>query len=356
MKRILLVQDAALVPCEIPKTLMARGYEVEIWNAPNTRLDPLAETPPEMVILAMDEIDTGHLAMAQALRHEKALKAVPVLAIIPPVKIGTAEKLLKMGIDDYLPRPFQPAQLTLKIGKLLRGDQPENEMRVIPDALREAFSRILEEARHLGDMAEVFPGATPRSRSYRRQAPPGPGWKGVIIDEAVKPFYVGREREFVKWSPDALARMPHDEEWDQREKVVMKRAESPVAAAVDTSRCPVAAELFAIVPARGLDCSFLACLLNSRLIDFYLHRIRPPREDLAGVYLRRPDIEAIPVIVPEASEQKRFAPMAKRRGTLEALHGGRRASKQMCGTMNEAIFDVYGLGPEAREELKGLHF
>ncbi|MCX7934688.1 MAG: hypothetical protein N3A66_05445 [Planctomycetota bacterium] len=235
---------------------------------------------------------------------------------------------------------------------------PEAALDVPPELLA-VFNAARATAPRLGDVAEVFAGVMPRREAFRRLAKPGPGWAAAISAESVSKFYVAEPQIFVRLDRMALMRLPKAEEYDQPEKVVLRRVGPPVIAAVDRSRCLVYGDVYAIVPVSGLLCGYLAAALNSRAVDFYLNRIRPLAAAPAGAYLRQVDIEAIPLPVPSLAQQREIDNLVANLAVLnepafqQRSHEGRiRLEMQI----EQAIFRVYGLAEQHIARLRKMGF
>jgi hypothetical protein len=229
----------------------------------------------------------------------------------------------------------------------------------VPDELRTAFERVRLQGGRLGDMAEVFQGLMPRRETFRRMARPGPGWGAALTADCIQPFSVAAPEVFVRMDRAALMRFPSPEEYDHPEKVVIRRVAPPVVAAVDTGRHLVMGDVYSIVPAHGLLCGYLACVLNSRVTDFYLNRIRPLEGAPSGGYLRPVDLEAIPVIVPPLEEQRPFAARARELATLpdsRSFYHTHTRRTMLLAEINHGIFALYGIGQAEIQRLAKMHF
>ncbi len=208
----------------------------------------------------------------------------------------------------------------------------------------------------LADIAAIHQGVAPRYATFRRLAPPDHDWRGVLSSGVVSRFFVGRPEQYFRWSRFHLFRLPDPGEYAVKEKVVVRRIGPPLAAAVDRSRLPVGADLFALVPKEGVSAGFLACLLNSRLMDFYFNRLagadasgRLRVEDLRNLPLPRPS-EAL------SQDMARTAALLAHYGTNPQAGIDRDNKDELWRHMEDAVFGLYGLNQEARQELAALCF
>ena len=149
--------------------------------------------------------------------------------------------------------------------------------------------------------------------------------------------------------------MPDRSEYDVPEKVLLSRSGPPLVAAVDKSRLPVGNDVYSLVPREGVGAGFLACLLNSRLLDFYGNRLAGNQDSR----LRPESIREIPVPDPERVSMQQFA----RYAALLAHFGpnpqswiDRQSRDEVLEEMDDAVFALYGAGREAREGLAAMHF
>lgn len=285
----------------------------------------------------------------------------PVVAMSKASKVHDVALLLDAGAAEVLP-PKPPAELLgRKLTRCLarrggRAAQPRGELAedAPPPALFALFRR--RELVRLGDLASVYPGAMPRRTTFRRMAPPDQDWRGVSTADGLHRFSLGKPTAFLRWSRVHLFRRPSAEEYDVREKVVVRRAGPPVVAAIDRSGVPAGPDVYSIVPREGIPVGFLACVLNSRLLDFYFNRMAGVPEDGR---LRLEDLRDMPL--PRPSEE---ASLGLTRAAALLTHYGpnpqswidRQSKEEQMREMEEAVFALYGAGTAALSELAALHF
>ncbi len=360
MTHILIIDDDAAACRSIERHLSAARYKITTARQDTDALAAARISHPDAIIIDADLKDNRARDICKTLKRLERTREIPILALSASRSLTVAEELFHAGASEYLSKPYTNDALERKVQLMLQsGDPGASGQLDIPAELHEAFSSIAEQAAQLGDMAEVFHGITPRHRRFRRQAPLGYDWKGILSASQVKRFVLNPPEVFYRFDRTGLLRVPLPEEYDQPEKVVLCRTAPPLVAAVDSSQHPVANDLYSIVPAKGLGCPFLACLLNSRLIDFYFNRIRPIQSTPAGTYLRTVDIQAIPVILPSAKTQAKFLMYAKAISGLgdKPQTGDKKTLRaRFLNEMNQLIFDVYGLEPQAIRRLGDLHF
>ena len=124
--RILIVDDEAALVKQLQTMLSAERYLVD--TAPNgeAALDRLADNPADLVILDIMLPKLDGLAVLRHIR-ESGL-STPVLMLSARSAIEDKIAGLDLGADDYLAKPFSPAELMARIRALLRrsGDQKDS--------------------------------------------------------------------------------------------------------------------------------------------------------------------------------------------------------------------------------------
>ena len=124
--RILVVDDETGLVRQLQAMLTAERYLVDTAADGEAALDMLADNPADLVIL---DIMLPKLDGLAVLRHmRESGMATPVLMLSAR---GTTEDRitgLDLGADDYLPKPFSPAELMARVRALLRrgGDQKDS--------------------------------------------------------------------------------------------------------------------------------------------------------------------------------------------------------------------------------------
>ena len=110
---LLLVEDDHLVAQGLCRSLRQEGYNVEHSATVKHALQCLGSGEIELVILDLGLPDGDG---SQILKHIKAQKKViPVVILTARSSIDDKVQGLDMGADDYLAKPFEPAELFARL-------------------------------------------------------------------------------------------------------------------------------------------------------------------------------------------------------------------------------------------------
>lgn len=129
--RILVVDDEERILNFLSAKLKASGYEV--LTAPNgvMGLEQVQAQEPDLVVLDLLMPKMDGLEMLKQLR---TFSPVPVIILTAKGTDTDRIKGLKLGADDYLPKPFNPDELVARIEAIRRRLEPD-ERRKIPEVL-----------------------------------------------------------------------------------------------------------------------------------------------------------------------------------------------------------------------------
>lgn len=309
---------------------------------------------PSLVVADVDGAQAGIIEKLFEPIRKSWGQEFPVIALSRVRKFHEIAAILDAGADFCLPLPPDAALLGQKITRCLNKAAVSELQEDLPRELVSVFSA--PGLIRLGDLAAIHQGVAPRHAAFRRLAPPDHEWRGVLSSGVTDRFFVGRPESYMRWSRFHLFRLPDPAEYAIKEKVVLRRIGPPLAAAVDRSRLPAGADLFALAPKEGVSAGFLACLLNSRLMDFYFNRLagvgaggRLRVEDLRNVPLPRPG-EAL------AQDLGRTAALLAHYGPNPQGGIDRDNKDELWRHMEDAVFGLYGVNQEARRELAALCF
>lgn len=120
MKRILVVEDSPTMRSLITVTIESAG-EYEIVAAANG-FEALRLLPREKVDLVVTDInmpDINGLELINYIRQNRNYSHVPLFIISTEGSEKDREKGLALGADEYLVKPFEPAELVALVKKYL---------------------------------------------------------------------------------------------------------------------------------------------------------------------------------------------------------------------------------------------
>ncbi|MEI7611820.1 MAG: response regulator [Betaproteobacteria bacterium] len=118
--RLLLVEDHAELAVWVAKTLRQSGFVVDVIGHGDHAATALLTQTYDLAILDLSLPGKDGLEILRRIRHHEKTARLPVLILTAR---GTPEERIKglnLGADDYLPKPFEVAELEARIKALLR--------------------------------------------------------------------------------------------------------------------------------------------------------------------------------------------------------------------------------------------
>ncbi len=120
--RVLLVEDDALMRKMIVKTIQSRVPEIAFVECPSVPEAKEAYDDGERFDFAIIDFEliqgTGY-DVVNHIRVEKGDKLLPIMMCTSHQDRKTVLKMLELGVNDYLAKPFQPKKILDKIARLV---------------------------------------------------------------------------------------------------------------------------------------------------------------------------------------------------------------------------------------------
>jgi len=116
-RRILVVDDDAVLVDLLLQSLRAEGYQVEGALDGATALDFFPRVLPDLIILDLMMPGLDGFAVLEQVR---ASSTVPILVLSAKHAIGYKTRALNEGADDYLTKPFEMDELIARLNAILR--------------------------------------------------------------------------------------------------------------------------------------------------------------------------------------------------------------------------------------------
>ena len=134
MSRILVVEDDTDIAELISRYLTNAGHQVHRLASGADVLPRLQRDPVDLVILDLMLPGMDGLRVCDAMRHEAATAAIPVIMLTARGEESDRVSGLERGADDYVTKPFSPKELTARVAALLRraGRPPAGTIRFGP--------------------------------------------------------------------------------------------------------------------------------------------------------------------------------------------------------------------------------
>ncbi len=122
MKKILIVDDEPDVIQVIGVRLKAAGYEIQTAVNGEDALQKIAQEHPDLVILDVVMPKMDGFAAYKQLRSNKDTARIPIIVLTARGKMEDTFKVL--GVDEFMPKPFDFNKLLAAIERLLKVSSP----------------------------------------------------------------------------------------------------------------------------------------------------------------------------------------------------------------------------------------
>ncbi len=122
--RVLIVEDEPAVRRLLAYNLEAAGFEVTAARDGEEALLQIEELPPDLLILDWMLPGLSGIELCRRLRRRPATARLPVIMLTARVEESDRLRGLETGADDYVTKPFSPAELVARVRAVLRRARP----------------------------------------------------------------------------------------------------------------------------------------------------------------------------------------------------------------------------------------
>ena len=128
--RVLVVEDERKTASFVRKALQNEGFAVDVCDNGDDALAAAGNTPFDGIVLDIMLPGRDGLSVLRQLRERKS--TIPVLLLSARGEVNERVEGLDAGADDYLPKPFELAELVARVRALTRrgGENKSTVLRV----------------------------------------------------------------------------------------------------------------------------------------------------------------------------------------------------------------------------------
>ncbi len=121
MAVILLIEDDRIISAALSRSLTDAGHLVRAAGTAADALKMVNDDRPDLVIL---DLGLPDIDGADALRMMRSVSDVPVIVATARRGEGEIIKLLNLGADDYVTKPFSAGHILARVNAVLRRNKP----------------------------------------------------------------------------------------------------------------------------------------------------------------------------------------------------------------------------------------
>jgi two-component system, OmpR family, response regulator CpxR len=125
MDRLLLIDDDAELSKLVARFLAGEGFETVWASCGEAGAAAALAQPYSLILLDVMMPDTGGFEVLRRIRQQSR---VPVLMLTARGDTHDRVRGLELGADDYLPKPFDPAELAARVRAILRRAVPQGPL------------------------------------------------------------------------------------------------------------------------------------------------------------------------------------------------------------------------------------
>lgn len=120
-RRILVVDDEPMISRALTTLLGKRGMSVTAVNDPLRFWTVLDETKPNLILLDLEMPKISGTELCRVVRSDPRWSELPVIFLTGHTDQASVQRVFAAGADDYVGKPFVPAELMMRIESRLTG-------------------------------------------------------------------------------------------------------------------------------------------------------------------------------------------------------------------------------------------
>jgi two-component system phosphate regulon response regulator PhoB len=120
LPRILIVEDEQSIAEVLEYNLAKEGFVVDLDFRGDTALESIRSNPPDLILLDLMLPGLDGLEICRLIKRDPQTASIPL--VILTAKGEEVDRIvgLELGADDYIPKPFSPREVVLRIKAVLR--------------------------------------------------------------------------------------------------------------------------------------------------------------------------------------------------------------------------------------------
>jgi len=135
--KVLLVEDDRLLGDSLTEYLQSEGFITDWVYDPREVMDLLEVSSYDVIVLDLIMPHIGGEELIKAIREKD--KETPILVLTAKQRLEDKRTCFELGADDYLTKPFEMEELTLRLKALYRRKNPQDV--VVIDEVEVCFSK-----------------------------------------------------------------------------------------------------------------------------------------------------------------------------------------------------------------------
>ncbi len=120
-RRVLVVDDEPMVSRGLTSLLSRRGLAVSALNDPLQFWHVLEGTKPNLILLDLEMPKISGAELCRVVRNDRRWSELPVIFLTGHTDRASIQRVFAAGADDYVGKPFVPAELMMRIESRLTG-------------------------------------------------------------------------------------------------------------------------------------------------------------------------------------------------------------------------------------------
>jgi DNA-binding response OmpR family regulator len=120
MTRILVVEDDPDIADLVRRYLQKSGFDVDVRASGRDALAAIAARPPDVLVLDLMLPELNGLEICRIVRSDEKTASTPIIMVTARAEESERIAGLDLGADDYMAKPFSPAELVARVKALLR--------------------------------------------------------------------------------------------------------------------------------------------------------------------------------------------------------------------------------------------
>ena len=120
-KRVLVVDDEPMISRGLTSLLARKGLDVTALNDPLRFWSVLDETKPSLILLDLEMPKISGTELCRVVRGDPRWSELPVIFLTGHTDSASVQRIFAAGADDYVGKPFVPAELMMRLENRLSG-------------------------------------------------------------------------------------------------------------------------------------------------------------------------------------------------------------------------------------------